>query len=653
MCRIGVYICECGPNIGRNVDLSALEEAARSLAGVVRVRRFPVLCGKEGQGLLEEEIAARGLERVVVAGCSPGEHEKTFRSVLERTGLNPCMLQAANIREQCEWVVGDRARATALAERLVAGAVARVRHHEPLVPSEVPVSSDVVVIGAGTAGIRAALTLAGEERVVHLVERLPCVGGKVPLYEDVFPGMACAACVVNPMLDELLHHDGIRVYLMSRVEGVLGFKGNFTVQVLERPRYVDPEACLGCGACVEACPVRVPDKWNPGLGERRAVALPHPGALPSVAVVDPRHCLRWHGEDCRACGEACPFEAVRFEDRDRLHEVSAGAVVLATGFDLYDPARAPRYGYRRIPDVITSFELERMLDSSGPTEGRVLKKDGSTPSHMGFVLCVGSRDPEANPHCSEVCCRYTLKFLRRIVEQGTVDRATVFHAGLHLPGRASQDLCRELEVEPSIRFVRMGEPNAAEVVEEEGALAVRFPDEEGRVQSRAVDMAVLAPAMEGAAGNRELARILHLERGEAGFFDRGATLLDSVGAGREGVFVAGCAGGPTDIRGAATGGQAAAGRVRSELVPGETLRLEPVTARVDEELCSGCRVCEGLCPYGALERREDPPGVVVNRILCRGCGTCAAACPSGAVHCGHFSDGQIAAEVRALLGDKG
>ena len=650
MCRIGVYICECGPNIGRTVHLSTLEEAARSLAGVVRVRRFPVLCGPEGRDLLAEEIATQGLDRVVVAGCTPGEHETTFRSVLERAGLNPYLLQTANIREQCEWVAGDRA--TELAERLVAAAVARVRLHEPLVPSEVPVSPDVVVVGAGTAGIRAALTLAGKERVVHLVERLPCVGGRVPLYEDVFPGMACAACVVDPMLDELLHHDGIRVHLMSSVEEVLGFKGNFTVRVLERPRYVDPETCLGCGACEEACPVRLPDGWKPRPAERRAVGVPYPGALPSLAAIDPRHCLRWLGEDCRACEEACPFGAVRFEDEGRLHEIRAGAVVLATGFDLYDPGRAPQYGYGRLPDVITSFELERMLDSSGPTEGRVLKEDGAAPSRMGFVLCVGSRDPEANLHCSEVCCRYTLKFVHRVLEQGGVDRATVFHAGLHLPGRDSQDLYRGLEARPSVRFVRMGRPNGAEVVAQDGALAVRFPDEAGRVRSHVVDMAVLAPAMEGAAGNRELAGILHIETGEAGFFDRGATLLDSVGAGREGVYVAGCAGGPTDIRGAATGGQAAAGRVRSELVAGGTLRLEPVTALVDDALCSGCMICEGLCPYGAVERRVDPPGIVVNPVLCRGCGTCAAACPSGAVHCSHFSDGQISAEVEAVLGDK-
>jgi heterodisulfide reductase subunit A len=298
--------------------------------------------------------------------------------------------------------------------------------------------------------------------------------------------------------------------------------------------------------------------------------------------------------------------------------------------------------------VITSFEMERMLDSSGPTAGRVLKQDGSAPGRLGFLLCVGSRDPEAHPHCSEVCCRHTLKFVRKVLDQ-EVDRVIVFHADLHLPGRTSQDLYRELEADPSVRFVRMARPNAAEVHGEGGALSVRFPDETGRTQALAVDMAVLAPAMVGAAGNLELARVLHLETGAAGFFDRGFTLSDPCGAGRDGVLVAGCAGGPTDIHAAAAGGQAAAGRILSELVPGGALRLEPVAARVDDGLCSDCGICEGLCPYGAIERQDDPPRIAVNRVLCRGCGTCAAACPSGAIHCAHFSDAQISAEVEALL----
>ena len=528
MPRIGVYLCECGPNIGGVLDLDALAGAVSGLPGVTRVQRVPLLCSKEGQGLLEREIGEWDLERVVIAGCSPKEHEATFRRVLERAGLNPYLLQVANIREQCAWMVEDREEAAALAARLVAAAVLRVALHEALTPLEAACEPDVVVIGAGTAGVRAALTLGGRNRTVHLVEHLPCVGGKVPLYEDVFPGEACAACVMDPVLDEVLHHDGIRVHLMSRVEKVLGFKGNFTVRIHKRARYVDPEACIGCGACLEPCPVRVPDEFNPGLAERSAVYLPYTGALPNIAVIDPEACLRWQRRDCRACEEACTFDAIRFDDADRTEEIRAGAVILATGFDLYDPAKDPRYGSGRIPDVITSYELERRMNTAGPTGGVVACRDGRPPERIGFVLCVGSRDPGANRHCSEVCCRYTLKAVRTLLTRGLGTRMTVFHADLCLPGRESQDLYRDLALEASVDFERMERPNASRIEEKDGRPVVRMRSETGEDRAFEMDMVVLAPAMVGTDSNTDLARILHMDTGEAGFFDTGS---DAPGTG--------------------------------------------------------------------------------------------------------------------------
>jgi len=649
MARVGIYLCDCGPNIVGALDMDALAESARRGVGVVRVGRHELLCSPEGRAFLARDIVEHKLDRVVIGGCSPKEHEATFRGVLLETGLNPYRLQIANLREQCAWTVRERDQATRLAQDLLAAAAARVLRHEALKPREYTAVPDVVVVGAGIAGMHAALALARKDRAVHLVERLPCVGGKVALFEDVFPGMECASCVLDPWMDELLHHEGIQVHLQAEVEELLGFKGNFTVRIRERARYVDEEACLGCGACAEACPVEVPDPFNPGLAFRRAVYLPYPGALPHLALIDPAACLRWRGQDCSTCEEVCPFDAIRYGEEDRVIELRAGAIVLATGFDLYDPSRSPQYGYPRIHDVITAFELERMMNASGPTGGELRCRDGRRPSRIGFVLCVGSRNPATNRHCSEVCCRYTLKSMQRILASCEGTAVTVFHADLHLPGREAQDLYRDLVERPDVAFVRMDKPDSARIDVSEGRLVVRFRDEGCRELSREVDLAVLAPAMLGAAGSGKLADALHLERGAAGFFDAGKTLLDPVGTGRDGVLVAGCAGGAMDIPGAAAQGLAVTGRIQADLVPGEVCRLDPVQAVVDADRCSGCGLCEGLCRYGALEWDGSERRVTVNEVLCRGCGVCAAACPSGAIRCLHYTDEQISSEVTALL----
>lgn len=289
------------------------------------------------------------------------------------------------------------------------------------------------------------------------------------------------------------------------------------------------------------------------------------------------------------------------------------------------------------------------MNTSGPTGGNLACWDGSPPESIGFVLCVGSRDPEVNRHCSEVCCGYTLKAVHTLRERGCPARMTVFHSDLSLPGRESQDLYRELVQDPWVSFQRMERPNSAWIDEKGGRPVVRIQTQEGRERAFEKDMVVLAPAMVGSRHHEDLARILHLKTGEAGFFDRDRTILDPVGTGRDGIFVAGCAGGACDIGNAAARGQAAAGRILSELVPGETLCLEPVVARVDGSRCSGCGICEDLCTFGALERSASGPRMVVNLALCRGCGVCAAGCPSGAIICLHYTDDQVAAELDGLL----
>ncbi len=647
--RIGVYICECGPNIKEAIDVGEALKFAQELDNVVVARVVGLLCAKEGKELVGNDIKEHDLTRVVFAACSPKEHEHTFRKILDAAGLNPFLMQIANIREQCAWVIFDKVVATDKAKAMIAAAVERVVHHEPLEAKEIPCLSDVLVVGAGIAGISAALTLAQQNRKIYLVERSPCIGGKVARYENVFPSLECASCVLDPKLDEVLHNEHIEVLSLSEVQEVLGFYGNFIVRVNSKARYVDTETCIGCGACLEVCPVKVRNEYNEGLDERRAVYIPYAGALPHVAAIDAERCLRFQGADCSACKDVCAFGSIDYGQSDFVRELKVGAIVIATGFDIFDVERAPRYGYAKIEDVYTSLEFERLLSSTGPTEGKILLKNGQPPQKIALVHCVGSRAKKFNEYCSGVCCTYLLKFAH-LAKQKLPDVSIVeLYSDLCLPGKEPQRFFDKIARQGNIEFVHMRNPGSIRIIREDGKIFVQYVDVHGRSSMTSPDMVVLAPAIEGTKGAGDVAEIFGVSLGEGGFFVEEHTEIGPVSTATEGVFIAGCAQGPKDIQGSVSQGQAAAGMILSRLIPGQKLALEAVTAEVEEDLCSGCKICLGMCHYKAIASDDDGKRVSVNELLCRGCGVCAAACPSGAIKAKHYTDEQMSAEIKGLV----
>ena len=646
--RIGVYICECGPNIKDAMDIDEVVKFAQGLENVVLAKPFGLLCSEEGKAVISSEIKRQNLTRVVFAACSPKEHEITFKGILRNAGLNPFLLQIANIREHCAWVIKDKSLATDKAKAMIKAAVLRVVHHEPLETKEIECRPDVLVVGAGMAGISAALTLAQRNREVYLVEKLPCIGGKVALYEDVFPTLECASCVLDPVADEILHHEQIKILTYSEVEEVLGFYGNFVVKVNKRARFVDAATCIGCEACFDVCPVKVRNEYNEGLDERRAIYIPYAGALPNVAVIDKEHCLRWQGEACTACQEACAFGCINYEETDQVEELKVGAIVLATGFDIFDPRHAPQYGYGKIENVYTSLEFERLVNPTGPTEGKIELKNGQTPEKIALVHCVGSRTSNFNEHCSGVCCMYLLKFAHQAARKLPGVSITQLYSDLCLPGKESQRFFGRVSGENGPEFLHMKEPDSIEIAEEDGKILIEYVDVHGRSDTVTSDMVVLAPAIEGARDARGLAHVFDISQGEGGFFVEENPSIAPVSTVRDGVFIAGCAQGPKDIQSSVADGQAAAGRILSRLIPGEKLVLEAITAEVDTSLCSGCKICIALCPYKAITYDEIGKHVTINEIICRGCGVCPAGCPSGAIKANHFTDAQISAEIQAL-----
>jgi heterodisulfide reductase subunit A2 len=647
--KTGVYICECGPNIKDALDMEELINFASRLRNVVLAKSCPLLCSEEGRKQLKDEIKEKKLDCVVIAGCSPREHEITFMKAVQDAGLNPYMIQIANIREHCTWTIPDRAIATEKAKVIIRMAVNRVLLHQPLEKREIDCIPDAMVIGAGVAGIEAALVIAQSGRKVYLVDKAPCIGGKVAGYEDTFPGLECAPCMLEPKLAEILHNDNIQLLTYSEVEEVLGFLGNFIVKVRKKARSVDLKACIGCGACIEACPVKVNNEYEKGLNDRKAIYTPFAGSLPNVPVIDRENCLKFKNNDeCEECKKACLFNAVDLEQNDELLEIKVGGIILATGFDLFDPRKMPRYGYGKIDDIYTAAEASRILNSDGPTGGKVVLKNGKTPKSVAVIHCVGSNNKKFVPYCSGVCCMYSATFMHLIKEKLPEVDIIDLRSNLVSHGKGYREFCNKV-MKKDISVIQTAGSNCIKISKNKHGITVRYETGSEKIKKVSVDMVILSPAIIPNKDMSDLAEVFDIALDDNGFFAEEHGKLAPVTTTTGGIFIAGCCQGPKDIQSSVAQGAAAAGKILSLLVPGKKLELEAMTSKIDDNLCSGCKICIPLCPYKAITFNDEKKTAEINDILCRGCGTCAAACPGGAAKAAHFSDQEILTEIREAL----
>lgn len=654
--RIGVYVCHCGSNIAGVVDVEEVARwAAEELAdqGVVVARDYKFMCSSLGQELIEQDIEEEGLTRVVVAACSPHLHEQTFRTACERGGLNPYLSELVSIREQVSWVhAHDKEAATAKAKALTAAGVTRVAQHEPLESLHVPIDETTLVVGGGIAGIQAALEIADSGFPVILVEREPSIGGHMAQFDKTFPTLDCAACILTPKMVAVGSHPNITLYTWSEVEQVDGYVGNFTVTVRKRARYVDEELCTGCGICEEKCPRKVVDDvFEAGLGYRKAIYRPFPQAVPKYPVLDPENCTYFEKGKCKACQILCPTEAIDFEQEDEILELKVGNIVLATGYDLFDARRISQYGYGRLPNVYTSLEFERLCNAAGPTDGEIVLRDGRThPESVAIIHCVGSRDKNYNNYCSVICCMQSLKFAH-LVKEHTGAEVYNFYIDMRTAFKDYDEFYQRV-MEEGVHFIRgrVAEvTNAARGPEEEGKLIVQAEDTFiGRQRRVPVDMVILSAGLEPRQDAEEVARTFGISCSANGWFIEKHPKLDPVATMTEGVFIAGCVQGPKDIPSSVAQGAAAAARVLGRIQM-EELALEPVRASVIAERCSGCRICNDLCPFNAITFNEEEQVTEINAALCQGCGTCVAACPSAAITGTQFGDRQVLAQLQGLL----
>lgn len=653
--RIGVYVCHCGSNIAGTVDVVQVAQwAAEQLKqrGVVIAREYKFMCSSLGQELVEKDIKELGLTRVVVAACSPHLHEKTFRTACARAGLNPFLCEMVSIREQVSWVHTDKVAASAKAKAMISGGVERVIHQVPLEPLTVPINPATLVVGGGIAGIQSALEIADAGFQVYMVEREPSIGGHMAQFDKTFPTLDCAACILTPKMVSVGSHPHVTLMTWSEVDKVEGYVGNFTVTIHKKARKIKEDLCTGCGICQEKCPKKViDDVYEAGLGYRKAVYTPFPQAVPNFPVMDVENCTYFEKGTCRACEKFCPTNAIDFNQQDEIVTINVGNIVLATGYDLFDARRVTNYGYARYPNVFTSLEMERLTNAAGPTNGNIVLRDGkTTPKSVGIIHCVGSRDRNFNNYCSVICCMQSLKFAH-IVHERTGATVYNFYIDMRTAFKDYDEFYQRV-IEEGTLFVR---GKVAEVTDvpripaEQGKLIIQVEDTlVGRQRRIPVDMVILSSGLEPRADSKETAKRFGISCSVNGWFIEKHPKLDPIATMTEGIYIAGCAQGPKDIPASVSQGAAAAARVLGRIEQKE-MALEPVRASVIEEQCSGCRICNGLCPFNAISFHEDRMVSEINPALCQGCGTCVAACPAGAITGMGFTNDQIMAQIEGLL----
>jgi len=663
MPRIGVFICHCGENIGATVDAAAVAKAAGELPGVVHAVDYKYMCSDPGQNLIKEAIREKKLTGVVVGACSPRMHEPTFRRACAEAGLNAFLCEMANLREHCSWVHEKLPETTEKAIDLVRVMVEKVKRNRPLLPINVPITKTALVLGGGIAGIQAALDIANAGHQVILVEREASIGGHMAQLSETFPTLDCSQCILTPRMVEVAQHPNIRLYTYSELESLEGFIGNFKAVIRKKARGIDEATCTGCGACIQKCPTKkIPSEFNARLGNRTAIYVPFPQAVPNKPVIDRAHCTYYRTGKCKLCERVCPTKALRYDQEDLLVEAAVGAVVVATGYEVKGTDFFPEYGYGRYKDVITGLQFERLASASGPTLGAIRRpSDGREPETVVFIACAGSRDPAKGVHyCSKICCMYTAKHAMLYKHKVHHGRPYVFYMDIRAGGKMYEEFVRRAIEEDQVSYIR---GRVSRIYEKNGKLIVKGVDT--LLNSRPVeieaDLVVLATAMVPQPDAEALAQKMKISYDSDRFLNEAHPKLRPVEMNTAGIFVAGACQAPKDIPETVAQASGAASKVIG-LFSKDELSREPVVAVVNRaappmfSTCVGCFLCETACPYQAIEREEikDRNGNVlktvarVNQGVCQGCGTCVALCRSKSIDLQGFTNEQVFAELVAL-----
>jgi heterodisulfide reductase subunit A len=555
--KTGVYIRQT--EAAELVNYDSVANYALNLPNVGVVKR---LGGKSAIDPLKvsEEIRAEQLERIVIAGDSPGYFKPALTRAMALAGGNPDEVWLASFREHGS----VKENLTERAKSIVACAVFGVPFTLAAVTESLPVNPATLIIGGGVAGIQAALEIADAGKKVYLVERTGTIGGHMAMFDKTFPTLDCAACILTPKMVAVGQHENIEMLTYCEVSDIQGLPGAYRVKILRKARRVNEKSCVACNACAEVCPVQVPSEFDCGISTRKAIYMPFPQAVPNVYLIDESSCawVESGGKRCGACAKKCPKDCIDLDQKDETIEVDVGAIILATGYDVFDAGKIERYGYGKFPNVLTSLEFERLTNASGPTGGRIVTKtkiinkrkkaeewvffpDGEPPKSVAIIHCVGSRDSNYNAYCSRVCCMYSLKFAHLVKEKLPDARCYEFYIDLRAFGKGYEEFAERIKAEGT--FMVRG--RTAMISETDGQMFVKGEDILGNaVVEIPVDMVLLAVGLQPAPGTEDLAGMLGITlESDYHWFHELNYNGDPTDTERGGVFVAGVCQGPKDI----------------------------------------------------------------------------------------------------------
>ncbi|MFX1238758.1 MAG: hydrogenase iron-sulfur subunit, partial [Promethearchaeota archaeon] len=642
--KIGLFICHCGKNISSVIDIQEIINYFKGYKDVF-ISGNQYFCSESGLKELTEEIKENNIERVVMAACSHNLHGALFRKTIEAAGINKFLISFANIREQNSWVHSkEPKKATKKAIEQVKMAIENVKLIEPLQTELTKIIPAALVIGGGITGIKTALAIADAGYKVYLIEKDLTIGGHMALFDKTFPTLDCSICILGPLMVACKDHPNIELYTYSEIENVEGHVGNFTVSIVKRPRYIDENKCVGCfDICRDACEIIIEDTFYP----RKAIDIPYPQAIPLFPNILTDYCI-----GCKACALACDREAILFEQKSEQFSLKVGAIILATGYKTFDPSLLGELNYITYTDVITTLQMERLLNNDGPTQGKIIRpSDGKIPKKVSFILCVGSRNKLIErEYCSQVCCNTAIKQAILIKNEHPKTNINIYYNDIRAIGKNCEEFYNRGREEAGIRFIKS---NISSVLKSDisDELLVRGEDIiENSLFENKTDLIVLATGIEPPDDTDKLCQILNISQDSYGFVLERHLKVRPSETTVNGIFLAGAIQGPKDIPSAIAQGESAAAKTIA-LISKKSIELDPQVVHYDKNLCDLCRLCEKICAFNAIDIINDKLKLISAN--CTGCGACAAMCHTDALYIPGFKKKQISSQIKTILEKKG